>query len=119
MLNYVTAGSRLQYSNSGGAIASGGIVILNTGGSKGGVNAGFAIDSIPATTGVGVIQLADVFSVTKVAGTAWALGQNLYWNGTAVTTASTGNTWVGNAASVQLSADTTGNLLLNGLPYAG
>ncbi|MBU2936986.1 MULTISPECIES: DUF2190 family protein [Pacificibacter] len=61
------------------------------------------------------ITVTGVFTLAKATGSAWAVGDALYWNGTACTTTSgTGNLFVGVALSDQLSADTTGSVRLNG-----
>jgi predicted RecA/RadA family phage recombinase len=61
------------------------------------------------------ITTCGVFSLPKATGTAWAVGDALYWNGTACTKATTaGNLFIGCAVSAQLSADAAGDVRLNG-----
>lgn len=56
-----------------------------------------------------------VFNLTKAAGTAWAVGQKLYWdNGAKNVTATAGGTLIGAAATAALAADTSGAVLLSG-----
>lgn len=118
MTNYKKGGARINYTNAGGAILSGGVVVLKSGGALGGVNVGIAVDAIAATTGTGDVQIAGVFGLAKTSGEAYAIGDNLYWTGTAITSTSSGNTWAGVAAAAAASGDTTADTLLNGLPYS-
>jgi predicted RecA/RadA family phage recombinase len=57
-----------------------------------------------------VIQREGIFTLPKATGTAWAVGDALYWDAAAkkFTTVSTGNLPAGVAAAAALSADTTG-----------
>lgn len=116
MTNFKGNGYRLNYNNSGSAIASGDVVVLQSGGTAGGINVGIAVDAIAATTGTGTVQIAGVFNLTGTAGQTGAIGDAAYWSGTAVTTSSTGNTWCGVFAKAKVSADTTVDILLNGKP---
>lgn len=63
---------------------------------------------------------AGVFDLPKTAGQAWTEGALVYWDNTAksLTTTATGNTLVGCAARAQLAGDTTGRVLLTGIPAA-
>jgi len=72
----------------------------------------------------GVANLAGVVNVVKAAGTAWAIGDILYWDSGAsdFTETSGGNTFAGYAAAVADTADVAGRLLLwpsGGLSAAG
>ena len=63
-----------------------------------------------------VLVRMGVFSLTKTAAQAWALGQTLYWDNAAraVTTVLTGNKIIGAAFAAALAADTVGQVLLDG-----
>lgn len=65
------------------------------------------------------VQTVGAFrSLPKVAGTAWAVGDKLYWDNAAknFTTVSAGNTFAGFAYAAALAADVTGSVLLaNGI----
>ena len=72
------------------------------------------------TTAIGldvVLIRRGVFIMPKATGTAWAVGGKLYWDNAAknITTVVGANTVVGCAALAALSADTTGNVLLDGM----
>jgi predicted RecA/RadA family phage recombinase len=72
-------------------------------------------DSVPGDT-VSLRRLGQFTAMPKAAGAAWAVGDILYWDNTAFNFTKTvgSNTRVGVAASVQLSADTAGDVLLDG-----
>lgn len=62
------------------------------------------------------LRLRGTYTLPKAAGTAWAPGDALYWNGSALTTVSSGNRLAGIAAAAALSAATTGDATLTGPP---
>jgi predicted RecA/RadA family phage recombinase len=72
-------------------------------------------DSIAGDT-IPLRRLGQFTGLPKAAGAAWAIGDILYWDNAAFnfTKTSAGNTRVAVAASVQLSADTVGDVLLDG-----
>lgn len=117
MTNYQGRGGRIPYTNAGSAIATGGVVTLKSGGLLGGINLGVAVAAIAATTGTGVLQIAGLFTLAKTAGEAYAIGDTLYWTGTALTSASTGNTVAGTCTATAVSGDTTAQILLNGCTF--
>lgn len=119
MTNYKARGFRIPYTNAGSAIASGDVVTLKSGGSAGGVNIGVAVAAIAATTGTGNVQIGGVFTLTATSGEAYAIGDALYWTGSAITNVASGSTWAGVAAATKASADTTADVLINAIPYAG
>src|SRR4051812_46779385 len=97
-------GSRFLYSNSGSAIVAGDVVTVVSG------NSGFigvAVTAIAATTGTGEVEIKGRYNMAKATGEAFTAGQRLYWNGTGLTGASTGNTAAGRAVIAAASADTT------------
>lgn len=77
---------------------------------------GFAVTDSVAGDTVVLRREGHFTGVPKATGTPWAVGDILYWDNAAFNftkTVST-NTRVGVAVSVQLSADTTGDVLLDG-----
>jgi predicted RecA/RadA family phage recombinase len=60
------------------------------------------------------VETAGVFTLPKATGAAWAVGDLLYYDGTAhnITKTSSGNTKIGVATAVAASGDTTGNVKL-------
>jgi len=70
---YVEEGSVLTYSNAGSAIAAGAVVELKH-------CLGVAITDIAATTGVGAVALEGCFTVPKVSGAVWVVGEKLIWD---------------------------------------
>ena len=71
-----------------------------------------------ATSGAGYWKEKIIRGSPKAAGggLGWVKGQRLYWNGTAWTTAATGNGIVrGMAANIAATGDTTGDVELLGL----
>ena len=60
------------------------------------------------------VQFEGVFILPKATGTAWAMGDKLYWDDSAkkFTKTSTSNTAAGYAAAAAASGDATGNVLL-------
>lgn len=74
--NYVNGASTIEYSNTGSAIASGDIVVM-------GDIVGVAITDIAATTGVGTVQIEGAFTVAKISGTAWNVGDAVDWDASA------------------------------------
>lgn len=63
-----------------------------------------------------VLVRRGVFELAKATGQAWAEGAKLYWStsNSNFTTTASGNTLVGFAAAVAATADTTGQVLLDG-----
>lgn len=110
-------GYRVNYSNSGSAIAVGAVVVLSTGLMK----LGIAIAAIAATTGTGELSISGIHTLAKKTTDTWVLGQLIYWDASnsRLTTTSSGNTVAGSAASVGANTDTTGRVLLNNMPGPG
>lgn len=73
----------------------------------------FGVAVTDAATGVAVPVLTEgMFNLPKVAGTAWNVGDKLYWDNAAknVTTVSAGNTRIGVAGVAALVADVLGDV---------
>jgi predicted RecA/RadA family phage recombinase len=107
---FVQTGDRQPYSNTGSAIVSKDVVTRVSGNSG---CIGIAVADIAATTGTGVLDVVGVWTLPKATGEAFTDGQRLYWTGTALTGASTGNTNAGRAVGAAASAATTANISLN------
>lgn len=69
----VQKGDTVTYSNAGSAIASGDVVKMNN-------IVGVALADIAATTGTGPVAVEGCFTVPKVTGVAWTIGQALVWD---------------------------------------
>lgn len=92
---------------------------------SGGVSAGkgiligvmFGVAAVTAAqNAIATIDLEGVFTLDKTTGEAWTAGAALYWNDTTkkVTTTVGSNVKIGVAAAAAASADTVGNVRLNG-----
>ena len=110
MTNYKQPGESMTYTAPGGGVVSGTPVLIGS------------LMVIPAVTAAATEQFAGmvcgVFAgLAKTTGEAWAEGQKLYWvSGTSkFSTTSSGNTLVGTAAVAAGSADTTGDVRLDGV----
>lgn len=66
-------GKSVQYTNGGSAIANGDVVIM-------GNTVGVALESIAATTGVGMVGIEGVYSIPKVTGAVITIGQTVFWD---------------------------------------
>lgn len=90
--NYVQVGGVWDHTPSGVAVLSGGVVVMDD-------TIGVAISNI-ADGEVGAVQVCDVFTLPKAAGTAINQGKKIYWKSDAgeIVTAATGNTYAGRAA---------------------
>ena len=81
------------------------------------VGALFAIALVAAATGELVRgKRRGAYTLPKATGTAWAIGDKLYWDNTnkVLTKTASGNTLVGAALAVAASGDTSGIALLTG-----
>lgn len=107
MKNFVRDGKVLTYANAGSAISSDDVVLI-------GSIVGVAVVDIPATTGIGAVQIEGVFNLAAAAG-AWTAGQALYWDAGAsnFTTTSSGNTKAGIATVAKASATLLGDIKIN------
>lgn len=107
-------GGRYSYSNTGSAIASGAVVVLSSGTSG---FIGIAMAAIAATTGTGELMIGgpdeNVHTLAKATGEVFTDAQILYWTGTALTGASTGNTRAGRSYGTFASAAATAQVLIN------
>lgn len=104
---YRRTGGRLAFTAAGNLTAGDPLLLVDTFG---------VVESTVTTGNPAAIILRGTFTLPKAAGTAWSIGQALYWNGTALTTVSSGNRKVGVAAAAALSAATSGSALLGGPP---
>lgn len=70
-----------------------------------------------AIGGSGYLELTGNYALPKAAAQAWTLGVKVYWDATnsVVTTTASGNTLIGVAAVAAASADTVGEVRLNGV----
>jgi len=71
--NKHSEGEVLTYNNTGSAIVSGAIVAMAD-------LVGVAIVDIAATTGIGSVALEGAFTVDKITGTAWVVGDAVDWD---------------------------------------
>lgn len=92
MKNSIQDGTRLTYSNTGAAIASGAGVLVGT-------KLGVACVDIAATTGKGALCMKGVVNLPKLSTDVVAQGAALYWDNTnkRLTVTSAGNTYAGYA----------------------
>lgn len=113
MKNFIARGEALEIT-AGATIASGQGVVVN---GLFGVAAG-AI----ANGARGIINLTGVYALPKVGSQAWQVGQRVFWNGTAATTAGNAGLYIGTVAAAVGSGagETLGQVLLGGsaLPRA-
>ncbi len=109
--NSVQDGAVIEYTNAGAAISSGDVVAMND-------MVGVAITDIAATTGVGSVAIEGVWSVDKIAGTAWNLGDVVDWDaslgkfGIGITTAAGDVTKCAVVTKAAASGDVTGEIKL-------
>jgi predicted RecA/RadA family phage recombinase/Flp pilus assembly protein TadG len=82
--------------------------------------------SFPVSSGSAVnMQISGTFTLTKKTSQSWSSGASIYWDNTnkRTTTSSSGNTYIGTAASSATSSATTGSVKLkvggNGEPQSG
>jgi predicted RecA/RadA family phage recombinase len=109
MTNKVQEGQIIEYSNAGSAIASGDVVVL-------GDRVGVAISDIAATTGKGSVSLVGVYSLDADNANAFAVGDQLYWDGSELTQTPDDNTYVGMCVEAKVEAGTTAKVLLQPHP---
>jgi len=108
METFVQNGKRLAHTNATSTtIASGDVVLLTN-------RIGVAVADIAASE-AGEVEVEGVHTLAKTAGEAWTLGQQLYWDASALSATSTSgaNAHAGYAAAIADSADTTGPVKLN------
>lgn len=108
MKNYIAPGNVVDVTAPTGGVVSGTAYLIGS---------MFGIATVSAAAGVVFpLNVTGIVQLPKATGTAWAVGDAVYWNNStkAVGKASTGNSKIGVAASIQVSADTLGNVRLNG-----
>ena len=102
----------LRYTNTGSAISSGDVVDL-------GSFCGIALEDIAASTGVGTVNVGGVEAeLTSDTGTAWSVGDPVYWTGSAATKTAGSNTPLGIVTQAKASGGTTGRIALIGINAA-
>lgn len=74
--NYVNDGRVITYSNTGSAISSGDVVVINN-------IIGVALEDIAATSGTGSVAIEGVFTVPAVSAAVIAQGEAVIWDATA------------------------------------
>jgi predicted RecA/RadA family phage recombinase len=106
---YVQAGKVLDFTNAGGAIASGAGVLIGT-------KVGVALVNI-ATGATGSVQICGVFSMPKLSTDNMTQGALVYWDSanSRLTLSSAGNTLAGVAAAPAAASTTVVSVLLNGV----
>lgn len=109
-------GARYTWTNStGSTVASGSVVVLNSGATG---FIGIALDSI-ANLASGELSIGGpdevIHTLAKNTGEAYTDAEPLYWDATnsRLTSVSTSNTWAGRCYGTAASADTTCHLILN------
>lgn len=108
MKNYVQHGGTLDFTAPAGGVTAG-VPLL--------IGAVLVVPAFSAVEGATfAATLTGVFTLPKATGAAWTEGSILYWDDAAkkVTTTSAGNTKIGLVAKAAASADTVGNVRLNG-----
>lgn len=103
---YIQPGHVLDVTASGSDIAAGDVVVR-------GARVAVALDNI-ADGDTGSASVEGVHELPKVSGSAISQGATVYWNGSAMTTASSGNTEAGYAFEAAQSADTSMAVKLRG-----
>lgn len=108
MKNFVAIGDRIEFV-AGATVNAGDAVVIGT-------LIGICAQTVYSGQ-TGIANLTGVYRLTKLAGEAWALGAKVYWDAgnKRCTTTVGANTLLGGAAAAALSADTVGNVRLNGV----
>lgn len=112
MKTFIQKGKVLQYTNAGSAITSGTVLITGNG------LIGVATGDIAASTGVGEIAVEGVFTLPSDTGTAWVMGDRVFWDdsGKVFTKTALANAPGGWAAAAKLSATATASVKLGSSP---
>lgn len=61
-----------------------------------------------------VVATKGVFSLPKTSAQAWTVGQAIFWTGSACTTVTAGNLFIGVATAIAVNPSATGLVRLNG-----
>ncbi len=111
MTNMIQDGDSIEYSNSGSAIASGDVVPM-------GDRCGVALTAIAATSGKGTVNLCGVYEIAKDDDESFAIGDQLFFdaNDSTITKTAPGNTPIGIATEVALTAALVGRVRLQPQP---
>lgn len=107
-VNEKSPGTTVNYSNTGSAIAAGAAVVV-------GNRIGIAINDIAATSGTGPVKMVGEQLVTKATGSAWAIGDPIYFDESAVSFSpipGSSSKFAGLAWRAAASGDTTGYVAL-------
>lgn len=109
----VSPGNYIPYYNTGAAILSSAVVVLQPG--PGGM-IGIAEDDIAATTGFGALQVKGIVNLPMLSTDTGSVGDRVYWDATntRLTTTRSGNTPAGILACTKATAITTADVLLTG-----
>lgn len=108
MKNFIQPGDTLTVPAPSGGVVSGGVVVL-----------GSIIGVATTTAAVGLpvaLKTTGVFEFPKVSAQAWAVGDKIYWDGTAgnATTSATSTTLLGVATEVAANPSAVGRVRLRG-----
>jgi predicted RecA/RadA family phage recombinase len=112
MNTYVKSRRRMSYSNTGAAILSGAVVVVQLGAFR---FCGLAVTDIAATTGTGEIEVEGVHRLSALSTDVWGIGDRLFWDVTnsRLTNIRSTNVYIGRAAAAKATAATTGDVDLN------
>ncbi len=111
MTNKIQAGHSMEYANAGSAIASGDVVPLVD-------RCGVALTAIAATSGKGTLELEGVYEIAKDDDESFAQGDQLFFDASdsTITKTAAGNTPIGIATEVALTAAVVGRVRLQPQP---
>lgn len=101
--NYIEMGGVWDHTPAS-AVASGSVVVMND-------TVGVAVTDIAAGA-TGAVQVDGVFSLPKD-NSAIGQGKKVYWDGSAITTTDSGNTYAGRAITETVAGDATIAVALN------
>lgn len=110
MKNFLADGKAVDITTPSGGLVSGQFCVI---GKLSGVAGITSAEGEP-----NVLHREGMFTLPKATGSTWAVGDKLYWNGTAFTKTASTNVSYGIAMSVQGSSDTSGKVLLCNVPEA-
>jgi len=107
MKNFVQQGCNITVTSPTGGVASGDAVLIGS---------LFGVAAYTAAEGASLeIATEGVFDLAKVAADSFAVGDKVYWDGTAkkVTSTATSNKWIGIATEVAAVDEVTARVRLN------
>ena len=108
MKTFIQPGEKLDYTNSSGSTIAGGAVVTVAG------RVGVVVADI-LDTETGTVYLEGVHQLAKATSESWAVGDELYWDGSAskLTKTAAANTHAGFAVAVAASDATSGRVKLS------